>query len=164
MADETSRFRAFIDGFRSVVIGSIDEQGSAFSSYAPFVLYEETYYLFLSDIARHAANLRRTGNASLLFIEDESTCSNIFARKRIVLQCEVTLIPREEKAFPEAMRMFEQKFDASMMAMLLGMQDFNLYALRPLSGEATFGFGEAYKVGGEKMQSLLPRQGGNGHK
>jgi len=50
------------------------------------------------------------------------------------------------------------------LTMLMGMNDFNLYALTPLYGEATFGFGEAYNIGGEKMNELVPRTGTSGHK
>ena len=50
------------------------------------------------------------------------------------------------------------------VAMLMGMSDFNLYALTPIYGEATFGFGEAYNIGGERMNQLVPRTGGTGHK
>jgi len=51
-----------------------------------------------------------------------------------------------------------------MISMLMGMNDFNLYALKPIYGEATFGFGEAYNIGGEKMNQLVARTGESGHK
>lgn len=155
---------AFIKDFKSVVIGTIDADGLPYSSYAPFVYHDYAYHIFISDIARHASNLRRNATASLLFIEDESRCANIFARKRISLQCEVTMVSRDAQQFTETMSVFEQKFDPSMVAMLAGMKDFNLYTLRSLSGEATFGFGEAYSIGGEQMQDFVPRRGGSGHR
>ncbi len=154
----------FIEGFESAVIGSIDEEGRPFSSYAPFVYHEHRHYIFISDIARHALNLKHSGTGSLFFIEDESQTANIFARKRISLQCDVTAVSRDEKAFSTVMKQFEQKFEPSMVGMLMSMQDFNLYAFRTVAGEATYGFGEAYTVGGEHMHSLLPRSGGSGHK
>jgi putative heme iron utilization protein len=48
--------------------------------------------------------------------------------------------------------------------MLMGMADFNLYALKPIYGEATFDFGEAYNIGGEKMNQLVPRTEKSRHK
>lgn len=51
-----------------------------------------------------------------------------------------------------------------MVRMLMSIQDLNLYAFHTVAGEATFGFGEAYTVGGEHMHRLLPRRGGSGHK
>lgn len=49
----------FVAGFHSTVIGTLDENGFPFSSYAPFVYDDHRYYVFISDIAAHAGNLRR---------------------------------------------------------------------------------------------------------
>jgi len=153
----------FVSGFQSTVIGTLDEEGFPFSSYAPFVYDDHHYYVFISDIAAHARNLRRTPKASLFFIEDEKEAANIFARKRVSLTCETALIPRDAERFGGVMEKFKTKFGADFIGMLMQMQDFNLYAFRAVGGEATFGFGEAYTLGGEHMETLLPRRGG-GHK
>jgi len=145
-------------------MGTTDAQGLPFSSYAPFVHHDHRFYVFISDIATHAKNLKREKKASLFFIEDESLSSNIFARKRISLQCDATLIPREAGKFTEVMDRFSDKFGEEMVSMLMKMADFNLFEFSTLGGEATFGFGEAYRVGGENGEMLLPRQGGSGHK
>lgn len=154
----------FLDPFQSVVIGSLDEDGSPFCSYAPFIRDGSRYYVFISDVARHSANLRRTPRASLLFIEDEAATANLFARKRVVMQCGVEVIARDAESFTPVMERFKTAFGEEMMGMLMSMKDFNLYAFRVTAGEATFGFGEAYTLGGESMQELLPRRGGGGHK
>lgn len=154
----------FIAEFKSTAIATIDEKGLPFSSYAPFVHHDHRFYIFISDVAKHASNLNAKEKASLLFIEDESKTEQIFARKRISLQCSSQMINRDEAMFVEAMSIFKKKFSEGMMEMLLGMQDFNLYELKTDYGEATFGFGEAYNVGGKQMEELVPRQGGSGHK
>ncbi len=154
----------FIKDFQSTVIGTTDEKGLAFSSYAPFIYENHKFYIFISDVAKHASNLKRTQKASLFFIEDEAKAEQIFARKRISLQISSSLISKEEKEFSEVMENFKTKFSEGMMNMLLGMSDFNLYALSTDSGEATFGFGEAYAIGGKNMEELVARQGGSGHK
>ena len=154
----------FIARFQSVTIGTLDEQGLPFSSYAPFVQYEHRFYIFISDVARHARNLQRTPKASLLFIEDESQTEQIFARKRVSLQCSSRMISRDNAKFTEVMEIFKSKFSPEMVGMLMGMADFNLYELSTDYGEATFGFGEAYNIGGEYMEELVPRTGGSGHK
>lgn len=154
---------SFIENFQSAVIGTIDENGLPFSSYAPFVHNHHRYYIFISDIATHADNIKRTKTASLFFIEDESRSSNIFARKRISLQCEAAPIPRKESVFAVVMNEFGKKFDSSMIDMLMSMSDFNLYELKTIAGEATFGFADAYRIAGEEMETLVPRQGGGGH-
>ena len=162
MADKT--IFPFITPFQSAVIGTIDDEGLPFSSYAPFVHHNHRFYIFISDIAKHAQNLKREEKASLFFIEDETQAANIFARKRISLQCESMLIPRDNSAFTPIMERLEEKFGDEMIGMLKKMGDFNLYELTSLQGEATFGFGEAYSIGGEHGEMLLPRQGSSGHK
>lgn len=154
-----------LEGYQSVVLGTQGSNGYPFSSYAPFYYDGEQVYIFLSNIATHAKNIQAIPQASAFFIEDENTCKNIFARKRISLQCDVTSVSREEETFfNTVMAHFQSKFDADMVTMLIGMKDFNLYALKPIYGEATFGFGEAYNIGGEKMNELVARTGDSGHK
>jgi len=154
----------FIKDFKSAVLGTVDEKGLAFSSYAPFVYANHKFYIFISDVAKHATNLKASEKASVFFIEDESKAEQIFARKRISLQTSSVLIARDKKEFEEVISLFKEKFSEGMMNMLLGMSDFNLYALKIDSGEATYGFGEAYAIGGENMEELVSREGGSGHK
>jgi len=153
----------FLSGFKSVVIATVDAGGFPFTSYAPFVYADDHYYVFISDIAAHAGNLRREKRAALFFVEDESAASNLFARRRVSLQCEADIISRSGAHFEIIMEKFRKKFDPGLIDTLLPMQDFNLHRFRPVAGEAVFGFGEAYTLGGENMQTLLPRRGG-GHK
>ena len=153
-----------LSGYQSVVLGTQSDNGYPFSSYAPFYYDGEVVYIFISDIATHAKNIQTTLRASALFIEDESKSTNLFARKRISLQCDVTPISRDKERFKGVMEHFKDKFDTSLVTMLMGMKDFNLYALTPIYGEATFGFGEAYNIGGEKMNMLAPRSTDTGHK
>ncbi|MFC2057874.1 HugZ family protein [Campylobacterota bacterium] len=153
-----------LSGYKSVVLGTQGSNGYPFSSYAPFYYDGEQVYIFISNIATHARNIQTTHKASAFFIEDENKSENIFARKRISLQCDVTSISRDEETFNTVMEKFQDKFDANMIMMLMVMKDFNLYALKPIYGEATFGFGEAYHIGGEKMNELVTRTQRNGHK
>jgi heme oxygenase (biliverdin-IX-beta and delta-forming) len=154
----------FIKEFQSTVLGTLDENGLPFGSYAPFVHHNHRFYIFISNVAKHAKNLQATPKASLLFIEDESKTEQIFARKHISLQCSSAMINRDDAEFTKVMDIFKSKFSEEMVVMLMGMQDFNLYELTTDYGEATFGFGEAYNIGGEYMEEFVPRTGGSGHK
>jgi len=149
--------------FKSAVLGTQSNNGYPFSSYAPFYYDGEVIYIFISNIATHAKNMQTIPKASAFFIEDESITENIFKRKRISLQCDVIQIPREDTSYHDIMQAFIEK-QGETLSMLMGMKDFNLYMLRPIYGEATFGFGEAYNIGGEKMNELVTRTGDRGHK
>ncbi len=159
-----SKLIELIESSLSVTLATIDAEGHPFSSYAPFVRYEHEYYIFISQIAKHAANLLGHPKASLFFIEDESKCENIFARKRVSLLCDAEVVARETPLFERVIASFEKRFDGEMVKTLCSMQDFTLFKLRPLQGEAVFGFGKAYDVGGVHCETLLERKQGQGHR
>jgi putative heme iron utilization protein len=96
-------------------------------------------------------------------VEDESKTDNLFARKRVSLQCDSMKIERASERFEEVLGLFAEKFDAKMVGTLKKMLDFNLYEFKVTYGEATFGFGKAYFVGGENMDELIARTGDNPH-
>jgi putative heme iron utilization protein len=152
----------FISNIKTAVIGTLDKNSLPFSSYAPYVYDNNRFYIYISAIATHTKNIEAHPHAALFFIEDESKSENLFARKRISLQCDSVKIARESVRFEEVMALFGEKFESSMVEMLKKMTDFNLYELEVKAGEATFGFGDAYLIGGDAMNALIPRQGG-GH-
>lgn len=154
---------ALLTPFKSTVLGTQSSNGYPFSSYAPFYYDGEVVYIFISDIATHAKNMKNIPKASAFFIEDENITENIFKRKRLSLQCDVVQISKADASYSSVMDAFVEK-QGETLTMLMGMKDFNLYSLHPVYGEATFGFGEAYNIGGEKMNQLVPRISTRGHK
>ncbi|MDX1294717.1 MAG: pyridoxamine 5'-phosphate oxidase family protein, partial [Sulfurimonadaceae bacterium] len=134
---------AHIDSCRSSVIATTDSSGHPHTSYAPYVRSDSCYYILISDAATHTRNLRNTPACALLFIEDESSCEQLFARKRVSMQCSAREIPREDPAFENKTSLMQERL-GDMVSMLKQMADFRLFELTPLRGEAVFGFGEAY--------------------
>ena len=55
-----------------------------------------------------------------------------------------------------------------MIDMLKGMSDFHVFEFTPFYGEAVFGFGKAYNLGGENFSQFVDRPNtnskGHGHK
>ncbi len=153
----------FIKNIQTAIIGTLDKNNHPFSSYAPYIYDANRFYVYISDIATHAKNIQANQKASLFFVEDESKTENMFARKRISLQCDSQKVARGSERFEEVLGLFSQKFDAKMVATLKKMTDFNLYEFKVTYGEATFGFGKAYFVGGKNMDELVERRGDNPH-
>lgn len=153
----------FIATIQTAIIGTLDKNNLPFSSYAPYIYDANRFYVYISDIATHAKNIQANPKASLFFAEDESKTENLFARKRVSLQCNSIKIARGCERFEAVIDLFAKKFDAKMVATLKKMTDFNLYAFKVNYGEATFGFGKAYFIGGENMDELVARTGDNPH-
>lgn len=153
----------FIANIQTAIIGTLDKNDHPFSSYAPYIYDANRFYVYISDIATHAKNIQANPKASLFFVEDESKTENLFARKRVSLQCDSQKIARGNERFEAVLSLFAEKFDAKMVATLKKMTDFNLYEFKVNYGEATFGFGKAYFIGGENMDELVERTGDNPH-
>jgi hypothetical protein len=163
MTEKREYMKNFIANIKTTIIGTVDKGNLPFSSYAPYIYDNNRFYIYISNIATHTQNIEANPRASLFFIEDESKSENLFARKRISLQCTSVKIARNSERFEEVLDLFGAKFDTSMVAMLKKMMDFNLFELEVKAGEATFGFGDAFLIGGAEMNELVPRNG-DGHK
>ena len=111
----------FIANIQTAIIGTLDAKGDPFSSYAPYVYDNNRFYVYISDIATHAKNIQKNPKASLFFVEDESKTENLFARKRVSLQCDSTKIVRWTERFEAVMGLFAKKFDAKMVETLKKM-------------------------------------------
>lgn len=145
---------------RSLILATTNPDGSPLASYAPFLVDEQRrFYLFVSQLAAHAANLRRTGQASLMLIEDEKSAAQIFARKRATFQCQATLIPRDRAEGQAALAAYEARF-GQIAGLLKSLPDFQLFKLQPQSGSLVLGFGEAYEISGERFDQLTHRRHG----
>ena len=148
----------FLEQIKSLTISSLDENGYPFSSYAPYVKYNNKYYVYLSLMAKHSSNLTQNKIASIFFCEDEQDCKNIFAKKRVSIQCETLKLAQNTQNEEEILNEFKAKFGEEMVNMLKKMGDFYLFEFTPFYGEAVFGFGKAYNLGGENFEEFVERE------
>jgi putative heme iron utilization protein len=119
-------------------------------SYAPFVRDQSgCFYIFVSDLAAHTANLLTNPQASVMFIRPEAESRNLFARERAVFSCQVKEIGRNEPLFDAQLKALQDKF-GEVINLLRSISDFHLLALCPESGRYVAGFGQAFKIDIEK--------------
>ena len=128
----------FLENIKSLTINSLDENKNPFSSYAPFVKYNHKYYVYLSLMAKHSSNLTQNKIASIFFCEDEQDCKNIFAKKRVSIQCDVKRLEQHSENEKIVLDEFRNKFGSEMVNMLYKMGDFYLFEFTPFYGEAVF--------------------------
>ncbi len=143
-----------LDTSRSVVLATASGEGAPFASYAPvYVDNQRALYVYVSRLAKHYAYLSRQKRASAMFIEDEKTAENLFARKRLTLDCAATLIERDSVEWSDMMDLMTERLGDT-MAYLRGMTDFDLFRLEAKSGRLVLGFGKAYQVGGVGLNEI----------
>jgi putative heme iron utilization protein len=160
LTDAYCAYEQLLSQTRSLILGTINTDGTPRVSYAPFILNERRqFYIFISQLAAHTAHLQRTGQASLMLIEDESATDQIFARKRATFQCQARLIKRDGTEAEAVLAEFERRF-GQMVGLLKSLPDFQLFKLQPQSGLLVLGFGQAYELSGERFAELTHRRRG----
>lgn len=136
----------FLSGFKTCMIASLTPEGKAYASTAPYERDGNTFYILISTVAQHGKNLLATQDISLLFAEDESTCVQPFARKRITIEASVKEVVRDTSDFDVGINLLKNRFDTELVENLAKMGDFHLFALSAQSGSAVMGFGQAYRL------------------
>jgi putative heme iron utilization protein len=141
----------------SLILATTDPDGSPLTSYSSFIVDERRqFYIFTSQLATHTANLQRTGQASVMLIEDEAATTQIFARQRLTFQSRASLIPRDSEEGQAALADYEARF-GKMVDLLKSLPDFQLFKLQPHSGSLVIGFAQAYTLSGDRFELITPR-------
>lgn len=137
----------FINGFKTVVISSILD-GSAVSSYSPFIKENDEFYICISSVAKHYHSIKQNPDKiSLLFIQDEKDAKSLFARVRVSFEARAEFL--NESVRDEYMAKFEKEFaNESALAFIKEMKDFYIVKLTPTKGRYVKGFGAAYDTVG----------------
>ncbi|MBN2647982.1 MAG: pyridoxamine 5'-phosphate oxidase family protein [Thiotrichales bacterium] len=141
-----------------VILATVNADQTPEVSYAPVLQSKGRFYIFVSALARHTDNLKKRAGVSLLFIEDEAKCRQIFARQRVTWQVEAQVIARSTPEWDLLMQLFQQQF-GSVITMLRSLPDFSLIELVPKEANYVRGFGQAYQLTGKDLQEVRLRDG-----
>ena len=156
-------YATFLDAFRSVVLATVGAGGRPHASYAPFVRDERRHlYCLVSGMAEHTPNLQATGRACALFLEDEASAAQIFARRRLTYDCRADFLAADDPLRADVARRFTERF-GGIAKQLLSMPDFRPVRLIPEGGRFVIGFGAAFEVQGADLSRLVHQGGSGGH-
>ncbi|MFQ5938408.1 MAG: HugZ family protein, partial [Acidiferrobacterales bacterium] len=151
LAEEASRL---FGRFKTLLMATASAEGIPEASYAPFVrLDDNCFYVYVSALSRHTANLNANPALSVLFIEDERDANQLFARARLTFDCRAELVTRESTAWTEIMDVLEEKF-GNVIELIRPLQDFKLFRIRPENGIYVKGFAQAYRITGPELANF----------
>jgi putative heme iron utilization protein len=166
LAKAQAEYTSLLASFQSVQLGTLSKDGMPEASYSPAVLAEgKKFYICVSDMSAHTANMLESGKASVMVIADESASSQIFARKRATFACAVSEIGRGTEYWNTLIELFLEKF-GNVVDHIKQMGDFHMLELAPSKGRVVLGFGRAFDVSGENLDVLEHITGidGEGHR
>lgn len=146
----------FFTSRKSLILSTLDAQGTLETSVAPFIYQDAKLYIFVSELAKHTQNLleliesnkqsthlNRSGLVSAILLADESLTEQLFARERMTLQLGVAEILFNDKAYSSLLDEFTAQF-GEVVAVLRGLSDFHLFELNIQNGGYVKGFGQAF--------------------
>ena len=138
---------ALLDKMKSLQLATIGENNEPAISYTPFIMHKQRVYILISALAAHTQHLANRPQAALLIIEDEQDCQNIFARKRLALECDAHFVERTHQQWNDRLDLFTERH-GNTVALLKKLPDFSLVELTPKYGNYIQGFGQAYRFNG----------------
>lgn len=146
LTEKASALRDLLASQQTLLLSTTSINNVADLSYAPFVRDQAgCFYIFVSDLVAHTANLLANPQASVMFIRPESESRNLFARERAVFNCKVREIKPNEPIFLTQLTALQGKF-GEVVGLLRSLSDFHLMVLCPESGRYVAGFGQAFMI------------------
>ncbi len=138
--------QALIQSHKTLTLSTLSSEGFPEISYTPFLRGEDgTFIIFISELAHHTPNLLAHPVCSVLFAGLESETKNMFARERVFFRCQVQELPRDTEECDAWLDKMQNAF-GNTVQVLRNLPDFHLFALKPINGQYTIGFGKAFSI------------------
>ena len=151
----------FMQAAKCVYISSINEHKGGVApeiSYSPCIVdKDKNTYILVSTLTKRTKSLLEQRNVSLMFIEPEEQCEEIYVRTRLIFLCDTLNITREMGAghllWDENVEQFKDKF-GDIISILVSLKDFKMFRFLPIRGTFVKGFGKAYNIEGKDMDQI----------
>lgn len=130
---------------QTLILATLNQDGSPLASTVPYAKIGNEFFVYVSFMAGHTKNLLERKAVSVMLTEDESTSKQLFARHRVTMQSEATLVEKDSQSYADAMQDLSERH-GKIIQVLQSMDDFVLVRLTPKQGTYVNGFGSAYFV------------------
>lgn len=138
---------ALLSRARTILMAAPAEDGLPEMGVTPVVWHDGSMFIYPSRLSAHVRAMLAAGKAAFLLIQDEGDAQNIWARKRIKFDSELTEIDRETDCFNAVCDVFASRHGPT-MGLIRDFTDFHLMQLRPKGGVMVLGFAQAYQLSG----------------
>ena len=154
MKDIYTEYFVFMKEAKNVYISSVDENTKPEISYSPCVVdAEKNIYILVSELSKRTSSLVKGHNVSLMFIEPEEQCEEMYVRTRLIFECSTQLIERKTEKWNLQIPIFLKKF-GDIINILESLSDFKMFCFSPVSGSYVKGFGKAYTIEGDGLDKI----------
>ena len=143
-----NQLKDFMESFGSIILASIDDQGMPVCSYAPLILYNSNYYIYISEVAEHFKSVSNNPTKlEVMFLEDESKAKSVLLRRRARFKSKAIEVERGSPEFTATLTTLEERMGGfGGVKTISKMKDFHLFKLQFMNGRFVIGFGAAYDI------------------
>lgn len=152
--DPRSSCEALKARMKTVQLATLGDNAEPHCGYTPFIFDGTDLIVFISQLAVHTRDLLANRNVGVMLIDDEQDSNNLFARCRVRYQCEASVIERTNPDYEPILDRYHER-QGKVVSLIRQLPDFVLFRLRPTSGVFVVGFGEAYRIEGENMDTFV---------
>jgi len=147
----------FMQDAKCVYISSICEHKGGVApeiSYSPCIVdKDKNTYILVSTLTKRTESLLAERNVSLMFIEPEEQCEEIYVRTRLIFLCSTSLILRWNGVWWLKIPLFKEKF-GDIIDTLTSLEDFKMFRFRPIRGTFVKGFGKDFTIEGKELDQI----------
>lgn len=150
--EETKRLKdcmILLNTSKTLQLATVDLQGMPHISYAPFIRQDLHFFIYLSQLASHTEHLQQMPKVSLMIIRDEVQSKNLFARERLIIEADVTVL--DQMAYNSVLDKMEVSLGGT-VGLLRSLPDFVLFKLSAVNARYIAGFGKAFQLDIAKMK------------
>jgi hypothetical protein len=148
LADEHDKLgdecRELMKKFKTLILATVSSEGMPDASTTPYLLHDGSFFVLVSELAKHTHHLLQQQRCVALFLEDEANTVNVFARKRFTIDCVAEVVPRTAAESATLLDSMAERF-GPVLGMLRQLPDFHLIRLRPTNCTYVRGFGQAFR-------------------
>ena len=141
--------KKLIENNNSMII-SVNGDDSTDLGYAPYIFYENYYYIFVSELSTHVKLLLKQKVGTFMIINDETNSQNIWARIRLKFSAKIEVVIRDSEDFSIICEKIRYKHGKT-MNLIKQFSDFHLIKIIPSRGTFISGFGNAFNLEGRYL-------------
>ena len=144
--------KKLIENNNSMII-SVNGDDSTDLGYAPYIFYENYYYIFVSELSTHVKLLLKQKVGTFMIINDETNSQNIWARIRLKFSAKIEVVIRDSEDFSIICEKIRYKHGKT-MNLIKQFSDFHLIKIIPSRGTFISGFGNAFNLEGQYLNVI----------
>ena len=140
---------------KSLSLATMFDENSPLVSYTPFASSKsyDKLWILVSDLAVHSKNLKKYPTCSVLIMRDETESPQIYLRERVQLEMTSSMIERSSAEWRTGCDALRERH-GDLLNTLEQLTDFHLFTLRPAAGRYVVGFGKAFELVANSLNTI----------